>query len=68
MKVAIIAAYFIVQIAGWIWLGSKVDLLALNFNEHVYNIGAVIVSSLNTAVGGLIVYLGIKAPTLEPKE
>lgn len=64
IKFVLIATYVTIQVAGWIWLGSKVDLLALNFNEHLYNIGAVILGSLNTAIGGVMVYLGMRAPVL----
>lgn len=64
LKTLVIGLYVLIQVAGWIWVGIKVDLLALNFNENIYNIGVVILSSFNTAVGGIVVYLGLKAPVM----
>lgn len=66
LKFIVIASYVIIQTCGWIWLGIKADLLLLDFNENIYNIGAVIVASLNTAIGGIIVYIGMKPP-FEPQ-
>ena len=53
-----------VVVIGWIWTGIKVDALALGLNTHVYNIGIVVLASLNTAATGLLVYLGLKSPVM----
>lgn len=62
LKFLIVAFASAVVVIGWVWTGIKVDALALGMNEHAYNIGLVVISSLSTAASGLLVYLGLKAP------
>ena len=64
MKFLIIAFASSIVVLGWIWTGIKIDALALGMDEHAYNIGLVIISSLGTAASGLLVYLGLKAPVM----
>ena len=51
--------------ANLVWAGIQVDALALGLNEHIYNIGTVVLSVLNTGVVGLLALLGLRAPTKE---
>lgn len=67
LKFLIIAAAFVVNIAGLIWTGIKVDVLAVGLDEHVFNIGLTVLTTLNTGVAALLIYLGLKAPTLGDK-
>ena len=62
LKFLIILFASSVVVFGWIWTGIKVDALALGLNAHIYNIGLVVLASLNTAATGLLVYLGLKSP------
>lgn len=62
LKFVIIAFASSIVVVGWIWVGIKVDALALGLDEHVYNIGLVVIGSLNTAALGLLTYLGLKSP------
>lgn len=66
-KFIIIAFAFVANVMLWIWTGIKVDALALGMNEHVFNIGLTAISGGVTAAGSLLVYLGLKAPTLESR-
>lgn len=64
-KFLIIAAAGIVEGALLIWTGIKIDVLALGLNDHVYNIGTVILTIVNGGAIGLLVMLGLRAPTLD---
>lgn len=63
MKFAVIAVAFTINLLILIWTGIKVDALAMDMNEHAYNIVLTIITILNTGATGLLVYLGLKAPT-----
>lgn len=66
LKFVLIAVAFMVNLGLLIWTGIKIDVLALGLNEHVFNIGLTIFTSLNLGASALLVYLGLKAPTVEP--
>ncbi len=62
LKTIVITLASFITVLLWIWVGIKIDALALGLNEHVYNIGFVIITSFNTGGVGLLVYLGLRAP------
>lgn len=62
LKFIIIVFASSVVVISWIWTGIKVDALALGMDAHLYNIGLVVIGSLNTAALGLLTYLGLKSP------
>jgi len=64
-KFVVITTAFVVNLFLLIWLGIKVDVFALGLNEHVYNIVAIVLTFSNSGVTALLVYLGLKAPTIE---
>lgn len=63
LKFLVIAAAFVVNMALLIWTGIKIDVLALGMREEAFNIGLTVLTILNTGAAGLLVYLGLKAPT-----
>lgn len=67
-KFLIIAFAFTVNVALLVWTGIKIDVLALGMREEVFNIGLTLLTTVNAGAGALLVYLGLKAPTIEKDE
>lgn len=67
-KFLVIAFAGIVTGFNLIWTGVQTDALALGLNQHVYNIGTTVLATANTGAVGLMVVLGLRSPTSEPKE
>ena len=67
LKFIVIATAFVAQLITLAWTGIKVDALALNLNEHVYNIVLTVTTLFNAGMMAMLAYLGLKAPVL-PKE
>jgi hypothetical protein len=68
LKLFAVSFAFLINMALLIWLGIKVDLLALDFNVHIYNIVFTIITVLNGSASALLAYLGIKAPAIDPAD
>jgi hypothetical protein len=68
LKFVLIAFVFSVNVMLWIWTGVQADAFALGLNEHVYNIVNVVISGMVTAGSALLAYVGLRAPTLPPRE
>nr|ART39086.1 H511 [uncultured bacterium] len=64
LKVAIITFAFMTSIAMLIWTSIKTNALALNLNEHLFNIILVVIVMLDKGASALLVYLGLRAPTI----
>ena len=65
LKFVLIATAFTVNIALLIWTGIKIDVLALGMREEAFNIGLTVLTVLNTGATALLVYLGLRSPTVE---
>ena len=65
LKALIIGFAFLVNVMLLIWAGIKIDVLALGMKQEVFNIGLTVLTILNAGTGALLVYLGLKAPTIE---
>jgi hypothetical protein len=65
IKFILIAAAFTVNMALLVWTGIKIDVLALGMKQEVFNIGLTVLTIMNAGTGALLVYLGLKAPTVE---
>jgi len=68
IKFFLVASIAFVNIVNWIWTGIQTDVLALGLDQHVFNIGVVILSSLVTAGSGVLTYLGLRNPLEKPAE
>jgi hypothetical protein len=68
LKFLIIAFALAVNVVLLTWTGIKIDVLALGMREEVFNIGLTVLTMLNAGAGALLVYLGLKAPTVGDKE
>ena len=65
-KFLVIALAGSINLALLVWTGIKVDVLALGLDDHVFNIGLTLLTTLNLGATSLLIYLGLKAPTTEP--
>ena len=65
LKFALIAIAFTINIALLAWTNIETEAIALGMREEVFSIGVKVLTTLNAGGGALLVYLGIKAPTIE---
>lgn len=63
-KFLIITYAFLINSALLVWTGVQVNVANLGLSVDWYNIGLTILTTLNLGASGLLVYLGLKAPTL----
>lgn len=56
------------SLALLVWSAVKVDALALNLNEHIYNIVLIVIVSLDTMMTGVLGYLGLRSPLAKEEE
>ncbi len=64
LKFLLIAAAFSVNLLLLTWTGIKIDVLSLGMREEVFNIGLTVLTILNAGASAMLVYLGLKAPTV----
>lgn len=67
-KFILIAVAFLVNMFLLVWTGIKIDALALGMREEVFNIGLTVLTITNAGASALLVYLGLKSPTVEPPQ
>lgn len=67
IKFLLMTMAVVTSLALLVWTAVKVDALALNLNEHVYNIVLIVIVSLDTMMTGVLGYLGLRSP-MEPRE
>lgn len=67
VKFILIAVAFLVNMALLVWTGIKIDALSLGMREEVFNIGLTVLTITNAGASALLVYLGLKAPTVGEK-
>ena len=68
LKFLVIATAVLVNLSLLAWTGIKLDVLALGMNEHLFNIGLTVLTILNLGSSSLLVYLGLKSPTVGDKD
>lgn len=68
LKFLIIAYAFLINSAVLIWTAIQVNVSNLGLSLDWYNIGLIVLTTLNLGASGLLAFLGLKAPALEPKE
>ena len=64
LKFIIIATAVVIALASEIWTDLEVDLGDIGLDGPVFNIVDKVLNKLDLAASGLLVYLGIKAPTI----
>ena len=65
VKALIIGYAFIVNSAVLIWAGIQLYATNLGLSTDWYNIGLVIVTTLNLGASGMLAFLGLRAPVIE---
>lgn len=62
IKLILMTMAVLTSLALLVWTAVKVDALALNLNEHIYNIVLIVIVSLDTMMTGVLGYLGLRSP------
>ncbi len=65
LKFLVIAYAFAINSAVLVWTGIQVNVSNLGLSSDWYNVGLVVLTTLNLGASALLVYLGLKAPTAE---
>ena len=65
LKFLVIAYAFLINSAVLIWTGIQINAQNLGLSLDWYNIGLTVLTTLNLGASGLLVYLGLKAPTVD---
>lgn len=64
LKFLIVAYAFLINSLVLIWTGIQVNVSNLGLSVDWYNIGLTVLTSLNLGASALLIYLGLKAPTI----